>query len=155
MRLKKTQTEDDVRFLPIDHEVKQLLDAFEKYLSIRNEGHPVCMLQNAICGMRGILGRIVSDYFLRLPEDREPDFCATLATLLGERAVHCIEKHPDDADYVEYTIGEMLMAFEYAQELKMRFRGDTILQRLLVADIPLLESFDFGLREKLRLVQCA
>ncbi|OGQ23167.1 MAG: hypothetical protein A3I05_02715 [Deltaproteobacteria bacterium RIFCSPLOWO2_02_FULL_44_10] len=143
----------DSSLLSTEDEVKNLLEMFEFYLVERGFGKSIVVLRDIIGDLRTIIGRLLTDHFLKLQREREAHFCATLATLLLERAEKCGQSDEDEHEYIDYCIEEVLMSFEYAQEIKSEFRGDPVMQRLLMIDIPILRPFDYGLRQRIRLVK--
>ena len=142
----------DVSLVHAEDDMRHLLEMFEFYLNERHLGRPVSILHAIMQDVRLLLGRLLTDYFLQLSTEREAHFCATLATLLSERAEALSWMNERDREYVDYMVSEMLMPFEWAQEIKAECPHDKLLQRLIAVDVPLLDSFDFRLREQLRLV---
>lgn len=142
----------DASLMSAEDDMRHLLEMFEFYLNERHLGRPVSILHAIMQDVRLLLGRLLTDYFLQLSPEREAHFCATLATLLSERAEALVWMNERDRDYVDYMVSEMLMPFEWAQEIKAECPHDKLLQRLIAVDVPLLDSFDFRLREQLRLV---
>lgn len=139
-------------WLPMDEEVGHLLEMFEFFLVERSLGKPIKILSEAIADLRIIIGRLITDHFLDLPSIREADFCATLADLLSERAERIPLASEAEAEYIAYCIGEILTSFEWAQEVKIQFSYDPVMRRILAVDIPVLRPFDYGIRNRLRLV---
>lgn len=149
---KKLKPALDVGMITVEEDVRHLLEIFEFYLSERHLGRPVSILQSIVQDMRILLGRLLTEYFLQLTEEREAHFCAILTTLLSERAELLPWMNEKERDYIDYVLAELLMPFEWAQEVKAECPHDKLLQRLIAVDIPLLDSFEFRLRDKIRLV---
>ncbi|OQA60794.1 MAG: hypothetical protein BWY40_00883 [bacterium ADurb.Bin270] len=141
----------DISLAPIENEVRNLLDLFEFFLTERHLGKSIEALGEIVRDMRIVIGRIMSDYFIRLRPEDEVKFCTSLAVMLAERGQ--LIPFEDDGEYVDYCIGEILTAFEYAQEIKESYPEDKILQKILALDIPVLRPFDYGLRGKLKLIE--
>lgn len=137
--------------LSLESEVKHLLAMVEYYLVERSLERPVERLYDAMTSLRKIVSRLVLEHFLRLDADREPDFCAAITTMLTERTEE-LPLSDVDRPHVEYLVEEILKSFEWAQEIKAEFPHDPVMQRIVSLDIPILDRFDFGLREKLHLV---
>ena len=152
MKRQQNDNAADLELLSTEGEVKSLLNTFEIFLLERDSGQPVKLLNNIVSDMRVIVGRLVTEHFLHIGAEREPNFCAMLATLLSERAAALPDLENED-DYVEYCVNEILAGFEYAQEIKATYPGDLIMQRILAVDIPILRPFDYGVRKHIRLVK--
>ena len=139
----------------VDEEVGNLLEMFEFYLVERSLGRPVEALAEAVRDMRIIVGRLLLAHFIRMEEEQEADFCARLATMLAERCTRLPSEQKGDREYYDYVIGEILAAFEWAQEIKGEYPDDEEIQLLLMQDIPVLRPFDYGLKGRLRLIHFA
>lgn len=148
----KTEKKLSTSLLPVEKEVTNLLEMFEFFLTERQLGKPIDALGESVKDMRLIVGRLLVDHFLGLPPKQEEKFCAALAAMLADRAESLPAERGDDGEYCRYCIGEILTAFEYAQEIKAAYPGDRVLQKILALDIPILRPFDYGLRGKLKLI---
>ena len=148
----KLQPTVDASLISAEEEVRHLLEMFEFYLSESHLGRPVSILQTVVQDLRLLLGRLLTEDFLQLNDDSSAHFCATLTTLLTERAAILPWMSERELEYVDYVVSELLTPFEWAQEIKAECPRDLLLQRMIAVDIPLLDSFDFRLREYLRLV---
>ncbi len=137
---------------PVAHEIRNLLDMFEFFLTERHMGKPIDKLGESVRDMRIIIGRIMVDYFLGLNHSDEVKFCKALAEMLADRCAVMPIQDEDDRAYEDYCIGEIITSFEYAQEVKVKYHDDPILQKILALDIPVLRPFDYGLRRKMKLV---
>ena len=142
----------DLGMISVEEEVKNLLEMFEFYLTERSLGRPVELLGEIVVDLRVIISRLLTEHFLKLHPDREANFCATLAELLTERAENLPLYSSDDDQYIDYVVGEILTAFEWAQEVKAEFKGDMVMQRIVVLDIPILRPFDYSVRDQMRVV---
>lgn len=138
--------------LPVEEETRHLLDMFEFYLTERHLSKPIDNLGEAVRDMRIIIGRILVDHFLGLCVEEEEKFCSALADMLADRASDLPIEGGIEEEYLDYCIGEMLTAFEYAQEIKRTFSDDSVLQKILALDIPILRPFDYGLQGKLKVI---
>lgn len=138
---------------PIEAEVKNLLEMFEFYLTEHGFGKSIETLGETVRDMRLIIGRILIDHFMELKYSDGAKFLQTLASLLVDRA----EKIPTESDaareYHDYVIGEILTAFEYAEEIKKSFHSDPIHRKILAHGIPILRPFDYGMKTRLKLVK--
>ena len=143
----------DSILIPVGKEVGNLLEMFEFYLTERQLEKPIETLGEAVRDMRLILGRILIDHFLGLDAADEAKFCSALASMLADRAAAIPDSTEKDEDYADYCIGEILTCFEYAQEIKVSYPDDPVLQKILALDIPILRPFDYGLKERLKLVK--
>lgn len=138
--------------LPVEGEVRHLLDMFEFFLTERYLGKPIDSLGETVRDMRIIIGRILVDHFLGLDSDDEEKFCQALAEMLTDRSSNLPVEGGVEPAYQEYCIGEILTSFEYAQEIKESYPDDTVLQKILALDIPILRPFDYGLQSKLKVI---
>ncbi len=141
----------DAVLLSTEEEVHNLLEMFAFYLGERSRGRSIASLKETVYQLQLILGRILTEHFLNIPPEREAHFCATLATLLQERSDH-LSREDGEIEYIGYCIDEMLVPFEYAQEVKAKFPHDPVMRRILAVDIPILLPFDYGMRRRLCLV---
>ena len=148
----KSEKKLSAPLIPVESEVRNLLEMFEFFLTERQLGKPIEALGESVRDMRLIVGRILVDHFLGLTPSREAKFCSALAVMLADRAASLPVEPEDDGAYVDYCIGEILTTFQYAQEIKASYPDDPILQKILALDIPILRPFDYGLRGKLKLI---
>ncbi len=139
----------------IRREVKNLLEMFEFFLSERQLEKPIDLLGESVRDLRIIIGRLLVDHFLNLSTEDEERFTEALAELLVDRAERIPTENEADVEYFEYVVGEVLMAFEYAQEIKAAYAEDPIQQKIMALDIPVLRPFDYGLQKKLKLIKKA
>ncbi|MFH0800750.1 MAG: hypothetical protein V2A66_11320 [Pseudomonadota bacterium] len=139
--------------LPVEDEVKNLLDMFEFFLAERHLDKSIGALGDSVRDMRLIIGRLLSDHFMKLPPEGEAKFCSSLASMLADRAETLPFDSDGDREYVDYCIGEILTSFEYAQEVKEECPEDPVLQKILALDIPILRPFNYGMRDRLSLVK--
>lgn len=139
--------------LPVEDEVRNLLEMFEFFLTERHLGKPVDDLGESVRDLRLIVGRLLADHFMALPAKEEAKFCSALAAMLADRAASLPLDHEGDTEYIDYCIGEILTGFEYAQEIKAAYPDDSVLQKILALDIPILRPFDYGLKGRLALVK--
>lgn len=138
---------------PVETEVKNLLEMFEFYLTEREFEKSIETLGEAVRDMRLIIGRILIDHFLGLKHSDGTKFLHALALMLVDRAEKVPTRDNSDSEYCDYVIGEILTAFEYAEEIKKSFHGDPIRQKILSLDIPILRPFDYGMKNKLKIVK--
>ncbi|PIR24913.1 MAG: hypothetical protein COX62_04885 [Deltaproteobacteria bacterium CG_4_10_14_0_2_um_filter_43_8] len=131
-------------FKTIEADALSLLDLFEFYLVERDLGKPVLLLQEVVSDLRIVINRILLRCFFRLPQSLEVNFCTQLAILLTERAELRPSYSPETTKYVDYVISEILLPFEYAQEIKAEHPDNVKLQRLYAEDIPILRPFHYG-----------
>lgn len=134
-------------------EVKNLLEMFEFYLSERELGKSIEELSQSVKDMRLIISRTLIDQFLSLDTEEEDKFCKVLAQMLADRAAEIPDDGEADRDYFSYCIGEILVSFEYAREIKEAYADDPVFQKMLALDIPILRPFDYGLKGRLRLLK--
>jgi hypothetical protein len=138
---------------PIEGEVKSLLDMFEFFLTERQLGKPIDSLGEAVKDIRIIIGRILVDYFLKLNEHEEEKFVSALAAMLADRCTGLPFDSDEDKAYQDYCVEQVLIAFEYADEVKRSYPEDHVLQKILALDIPILRPFDYGLQGKLKVLE--
>jgi len=138
--------------LPVESEVKHLLDMFEFFLTERHLEKSIDVLGESVKDMRILIGRILVDHFLDLDTEGEQNFCQALADMLADRSSSLPVDGGVEQTYQDYCIGEILTSFEYAQEIKESYPDDTVLQKILALDIPILRPFDYGLQGKLKVV---
>jgi len=143
----------NVHLIPVEHEVTHLLEMFEFFLTERHLAKPVDRLGESVRDLRIIIGRLLSDYFMNLKASEEGKFCSALASQLADRAASLPFDETEDREYADYCIGEILTSFEYAQEIKEAYPDDTVLQKILALDIPILRPFDYGMRGRMTLVK--
>jgi len=139
--------------IPVKNEVKNLLTMFDFFLTQRQLGKPIEVLNEAVRDMRLIIGRLLIDHFLGLTLDDGDNFCKALATMLADRCEQLPDENEVEQEYCHYCVGEILTVFEYAMEIKKEFDDDPILQKMLALDIPILRPFDYGLRGTLKVVE--
>lgn len=137
---------------PVEIDVKSLLEMFEFFLTERHLCKSIEALGRCIRDMRIIIGRVVVDHFLRLSTAEEERFIEALATMLADRSAALPFDDDDGGKYYDYCIEQILLGFEYAQEIKESYSDDPVLQKILSLDIPILRPFDYGLKGKLKLV---
>jgi len=135
-----------------EEEVQNLLEMFEFFLTERSLDRPVALLGEVIGDVRVIIGRLLSNHFLNFSPEQEAHFCAALATLLTDRAWKLPLTTEQDADYIDYFVSEILLAFEWAQEVKAEYSHDPNMKKMVAEDIPVLRPFDYGLKGRMRLV---
>jgi hypothetical protein len=133
-------------------DILHLLTMFGFFLEQRELGKPIEVLSEAVRDLRLISGRLLLDHFMRLDAARSQQFCKGLATLLADRCDALPSSKASDKAYGAYCVGEILTCFQYAREIKQRFAGDPVMQKMLAVDIPILRPFDYGLRGRLRVV---
>lgn len=137
--------------VPVKNEVKNLLTMFDFFITQRQLGKSIEVLNEGVRDMRLIIGRLLIDHFLGLSLEDGESFCHALATMLADR---CEQLSNDkEEEYCSYCVGEILTVFEYALEIKKEFADDPILQKMLALDIPILRPFDYGLRGTLKVVE--
>jgi hypothetical protein len=149
---KEKELEMDSTLLAVEDEVRNLLDMFEFFLTERRLGKPIDDLSDTVKDMRLIIGRLLIDHFMNLVDEDEANFCSALASMLADRSLTIPIENEGDNDYYDYCIGEILTAFEFAQEIKEAYPNDHVLQKILALDVPILRPFDYGLRNKLKVV---
>jgi len=151
--MKPRKKEKLVKILkPIEEDVFNLLDMFEFYLMERRLEKPIEILADSIRDMRIIVQRILMEYFLETKKKDEDKFIKALAAVLAKRSMRIPYDSRADKKYIDYCVGEMITAFEWAAEIKKEYPNNPDIQRILAVDIPVLRPFDYGLRAKIRLV---
>ncbi|MBT3181927.1 MAG: hypothetical protein HN337_05390 [Deltaproteobacteria bacterium] len=150
---KKKAEKIDTSLIPVEGDVKNLLDMFEFFLMERHLEKPIESLGEAVRDLRLIIGRILVDHFLKVEAEEEAKFCAALATMLADRCAELPVEGGLEQSYQDYCISEILVSFEYAQEIKEAYPDDTVLQKILALDIPILRPFDYGLQGKLKVIE--
>lgn len=149
----KTEKRLNSHLAPVENEVKNLLEMFEFFLTERELGKSIEELSQSVRDMRLIISRILVDHFLSLTPKDEDKFCVALAQMLTDRAALIPNDGEKDGDYFKYCIGEILVSFEYAKEIKGAYSDDSVLQKMLSLDIPILRPFDYGLKGRLKLLK--
>lgn len=145
---------NDIKLNPTDisNEIKNLLEMFEFYLVERQLDKPIEELASAVRDLRIIIQRLLIHHFLKFEAKEEAKFCTSLASMLAERCEKVPKMNDSDVKYFDYCIGEILVCFEWAQEIKSEFPNDFVAQEALALDIPLLRPFDYGIRSKIHVV---
>ncbi len=138
---------------PVHEEVFNLLDMFEFYLDERAFNKPIEILADSVRDLRIIVQQLLLEHFLRLGGAEAERFIKALAVVLAKRSAKVPVENREDKKYMQYCIGEVLTAFEWAQEIKKEYPDDPSTQRILALDIPVLRPFDYGLKSKIRLVK--
>lgn len=138
--------------MPVEGEVKNLLDMFEFFLTERQFNKSIESMGETVRDMRHIIGRLLVDHFMGLGPEEESKFCSALASMLADRTTCLPNDEEGDKQYCDYCIGEILTSFEYAQELKENFPDDPVMQKILALDIPILRPLDYGLRGRFKLI---
>lgn len=152
MKKAKRASEGGSAIAPVKTEIRNLLTMFEFFMTQRQLGKPISVLAESVHDMRLILGRLLLDHFMGLTPAASERFCKALASMLADACASLEEELTTDGEYCRYCIGEILTPFEYAQEIKKQFANDSILQKMLSMDIPILRPFDYGMRGKLRVL---
>ncbi len=133
--------------------VHNLLEMFEFYLMERRLSKPIEVLSDSVRDLRIIIQQILLEHFLSLSPYQGERFIGTLATALAKRSTRVPAGGRGERKYANYVIGEILVSFEWAAEIKKEFPDDELRQRILALDIPVLRPFDYGLRSMIRLVK--
>jgi hypothetical protein len=147
----KKEDSMDAVLKPARKDVENLLEMFEFFLTERQLDKSIEALGESVRDMRLIIGRLLVDHFLSLSTKAESKFCSSLASMLADRA-EALPGDGEDQEYVDYCIAEILTAFEYAEEIKLAYSDDPVLQKMLAMDIPVLRPFDYGIRGRMKLV---
>ena len=138
------------KFAEIIPEVKNILEVFEFYLVERNLKKPIDKLADVIRDMRIIEQRLLH-FFMKLDTTDEELFTNALASDLAERAESV--QSDSDEEYVKYCIEQILVPFEWAEEIKLAYADSPEMQKMLAADIPILRPFDYGLQGKMAVLR--
>lgn len=132
-------------------EVLRFHETFELFITQRKLSKPVTELHQTLHEMRMQLINIITRNFLTIPPSDEANFCRAFADSLA-----CVCKEfpqtEDDKDYYDYCIAEILLCFEWVQQIKQECTGDLITQKVLLQDLPILRPFDYGLRSHIKLL---
>ncbi len=136
---------------PLPQEMSRFLETFELFITQRKLNKPVVELHQTLHELRMQLIGIITKNFLTIPSEDEARFCRFLA---DELTKVCKEFPQDeqDRDYYDYCIAEILLCFEWVQQIKQECAGDLITQKVMLQDLPILRPFDYGLRGQMRLV---
>lgn len=153
MAKKKINKSARAALVPVEDDVNSLIEMFEFFMTERQLGKSIEALSESVKDMRIIIGRMLVDHFMKLPFKEETKFCSELADALADRVESLPVEREEDDGYSRYCIGEILTSFEYATEIKTEFPEDTIMQKMLALDIPILRPFDYGLSGRLQLVE--
>lgn len=136
---------------PLPQEITRFLETFELFITQRKLNKPVIELHQTLHELRMQLIGIITKNFLTIPAEHEPQFCRAFA----DELTHICREFPQDEqdrDYYDYCIAEILLCFEWVQQIKQECSGDLITQKVLLQDLPILRPFDYGLRSQMRLV---
>jgi hypothetical protein len=136
---------------PISQEVTRFLETFELFITQRKLNKPVTELHQTLHELRMQLIGIITKNFLTIPADDEAQFCRFFADELAKVCKEFPQTEADN-DYYDYCIAEILLCFEWVQQIKQECTGDLITQKVLLQDLPILRPFDYGLRGQMRLV---
>ncbi len=136
---------------PLPQEITRFLETFELFITQRKLTKPVTELHQTLHELRMQLIGIITKNFLTIPAEDEANFCRDLADKLTQV---CKEFPQDeqDRDYYDYCIAEILLCFEWVQQIKQECTGDLITQKVMLQDLPILRPFDYGLRGQMKLV---
>lgn len=137
---------------PVDEQVYNLLEMFEFYLDERHLRKPIEILADSVRDLRIIVQQMLMEHFIDLSKADGERFIKALAAILAKRSRRVPQESKEDRRYINYSIGEIITAFEWAEEIKKEFPDDPSTQKILAMDIPVLRPFDYGLRTKIRLV---
>ena len=144
-------SEDSPIIVPVLGEYKKLLSEFELFLTQRRLGHAVAELHQTIQNIRILLGKMISRHFVSLPPEEELAFTEVLTEDLTSICEEMPKSDENDLKYFDYCIAEILLCFEWAQQIKAEAQ-DLVTQKIMLQDIPLLRPFDYGLRAQFRLI---
>ncbi|PIR21304.1 MAG: hypothetical protein COV45_00735 [Deltaproteobacteria bacterium CG11_big_fil_rev_8_21_14_0_20_47_16] len=133
-------------------EMTRFLESFELFITQRKLKKPVTELHQTLHELRMQLINIISRNFLTIPSTDEGNFCRMFADGL---ATVCQEfpQTEEDQDYYDYCIAEILLCFEWVQQIKQECAGDLITQKVMLQDLPILRPFDYGLRGQMKLLK--
>lgn len=136
---------------PLPQEMVRFLETFELFITQRKLNKPVVELHQTLHELRMQLIGIITRNFLTIPSEDEANFCRLLADQLA-RICKEFPQDEQDRDYYDYCIAEILLCFEWVQQIKQECAGDLITQKVMLQDLPILRPFDYGLRGQMRLV---
>jgi hypothetical protein len=136
---------------PVAAEYKNLLSEFELFLTQRRIGRPVSELQTTVQNMRILIGKIITRHFVSLPPQEELEFTEILTDGLTGICQDLSKGDKSELKYYDYCIAEILLCFEWAQQIKAE-AGDLVTQKIMLQDIPILRPFDYGLRAQFRVI---
>ncbi|MFH1654230.1 MAG: hypothetical protein ABIE74_09265 [Pseudomonadota bacterium] len=139
--------------MEIEKDIYNLLDLFEFYISERAFDRPIETLQEAVGDLRIVIGRILTSHYIHLDEEEESEFCKDLAEALVKASESVPHDNKKEEKHRQYLIRNILVSFEWAQEIKKELADDPIMQEVLVLDIPVLRPFNYDLTDKLSVVE--
>lgn len=132
---------------PIHHEMGRMVDEVRCYLKARLERQAISALNESIRNLRIVVQQLLTDHFLALPLPKAKEFRFALADQLSSVCSE-LRNHdgcqPEDEEHHRYCIREVLVCFEWAEQIKEEVPDDPITQKILAVDIPILRPFDYG-----------
>lgn len=131
---------------PIHKEMSQVVSLVRQYFMGRVRKDSIETLGQVIRDLRVVLQQVVSSYFLHLPLPQGREFRAALADqLMGICSEVYATGSREDESHHRYCIKEIMVCFEWAEQIKEEIPDDPVTQKILAVDIPILRPFDYGL----------
>lgn len=133
---------------PIQEEMSQVVALVHQYLDGRLRKESISFLNQIIHDLRVLLKEVVTNYFLHLSLPEAKEFKSALADQLtsvcSDLSSRCSK---EDEEHHRYCVREVMVCFEWAQQIKEEIPDDPLTQKILAIDIPILRPFDYGLRK--------
>lgn len=133
---------------PQKREMQKIVTGVRRYLELRLERESIERLNEIIRELRIVLQQVMTDSFLSLPLDKAREFRVSLGNELSGlcKEMNGRSKIPEDADHHHYCVREVMACFEWAEQIKEEVPQDTLTQRVLMVDIPILRPFNYGFK---------
>ncbi len=129
---------------PIQQDIAQIVGLVRRYFQDRLTHESIASLSLVIHDLRIVLQRVLIDYYLHLPLDEERRFRGALSDQLigGINQVYA-GRDSEDREHRQYCLQEILACFEWAEQIKNEVPDDSVTQKILAIDIPILRPFRY------------
>jgi len=133
---------------PLKEEMGKLLKTVKQFFMARRNGDSLEKLNSHVHGMRLAIHQILMDHFMPLSWEEGLEFQAALVDALTNMVLSLDPSGRQQIEeYHHYCIGEILVCFRWAQQIKEEIPDDPMIQKMLAIDIPILRPFDYGSRK--------
>lgn len=134
-----------------DEELDHLGELLSYLVVLRERARPVTLLHKTIRDLRKQIQKLITNYYLPLPKDRESrfigeviDFLCDIRSEIGEEGL--------DEKFCDYCIGKIISSFERADKIK-QWTPKSHAQREILSNLPIMEHFDLKLKPFIKLVK--
>lgn len=134
---------------PVHQDIAKIVGFVRSYFLGRLKQEPIQFLNQIIHDLRVSLQTIITDHFMQLSLAEQREFRGFLSDQLSSVFAECYGKHDHkDGWHPQYCIKEIMVCFEWAEQIKVEIPDDPITQKILAVDIPILRPFDYGFGPK-------